>query len=308
MIRRITQFTALALALALPLTACDDEPTFPPGSGRVSLSLTDAAGDIQAAVVTISEIYLQGDSGEVVLLDEETTTDLVTLANDIQTLVDEEVVPDGVYGQLRFVITGAYIQVDNGDETSSVYATADYAHVPEELTVDGTLICPSCAQSGLKVDLPADTEVSGNLLELLADFDVSESFGHQAGNSGNWVMHPVIKVSAIEAVGSIVARLQLADTVTLPVIDEIQLTLGDFRARLANADGDETELALTDDDEDGIYEAEFTALPPGEYTLEFVAATGVNVTLDIEVPAVVEVEAGEQAEVGAVVTSSVATG
>jgi hypothetical protein len=30
------------------------------------------------------------------------------------------------------------------------------------------------------------------------DFDVAESFGKQAGQSGKWVMHPVLKGSVVE--------------------------------------------------------------------------------------------------------------
>jgi hypothetical protein len=60
--------------------------------------------------------------------------------------------------------------------------------------VTGDLQMPSFAQSGLKVNLPGDaiTVEGDDQRILLVDFDVSKSFGHQAGNSGKWVMHPVI--------------------------------------------------------------------------------------------------------------------
>ena len=62
--------------------------------------------------MTIDEIYLQGSDGRTVLRDRDTTVNLLTLANDAATLVDEAIVPAGSYEQLRFVISGAYIEVE----------------------------------------------------------------------------------------------------------------------------------------------------------------------------------------------------
>ena len=89
MARRIAEYAALALALALPLAACDSDSGVDADTGRVSILLTDAAGDVEAAVVTISKIYLQGEGGEVVLMEGAVTTDLLTLANDAATLVED---------------------------------------------------------------------------------------------------------------------------------------------------------------------------------------------------------------------------
>ena len=58
---------------------------------------------------------------------------------------------------------------------------------------------PSYAESGLKVVLNGDAlEVVGAQKVLLVDFDVEQSFGHQAGQSGQWVMHPVLTGGEIE--------------------------------------------------------------------------------------------------------------
>lgn len=180
--------------------ACDNNSD-PGETTQVRVLLTDAPGEIEAAVVTISEVYLQGgDEGRVTLRDDEFTTDLLTLANDFAVLVDGADVPSDVYGQLRFVITGAYIQVDNGDETSSIFATSeDYAGLPEGAVVDGVLQTPSFDQSGLKVNLPQEElALEGESTTWLVDFDVAESFGQEAGGSGQWVMNPVITGTAVE--------------------------------------------------------------------------------------------------------------
>ena len=47
------------------------------------------------------------------------TTDLLTLANDVATLVDGAVIPAGPYSQLRFVITGGYVDV-----AGAIYASS----------------------------------------------------------------------------------------------------------------------------------------------------------------------------------------
>lgn len=187
----------LATALLVPLLACGDSTS--PGSAHLSVLLKDAPGPIQSAVVTISEIYLQGgEGGRLVLSTEATTTDLLTLANDTQTLVDNATIPAGTYSELRFVITGGYIDVQDDDAcdpaqtvcSTSIYATAGYA-TPKAPA--GELQMPSFAQSGLKVTLPGDAlTLTGDQNVLLVDFDVSQSFGHQTGGSGSWTMHPVL--------------------------------------------------------------------------------------------------------------------
>lgn len=182
---------AITLGAIAPLTGCSDSTSA--GNAKLSILLTDAPGDVKTAVVTIDEIYLQG-SGRVVLMDQPVTTDLLTLANSTAELVKDAVVPAGSYGQLRFVVSGAYIEVENGDGTTSIYATSpDYAGLPPGAQVAGTLETPSFDESGLKVNVPDGAlHLAAEEKILLVDFDVSQSFGHAAGGSGQWVMHPVI--------------------------------------------------------------------------------------------------------------------
>src|SRR5690606_35628407 len=121
-----------AVAALAIVGACTEGPTSTRMS-RVNLLLTDAPGDVLAAVVTIEQIYLQGsdaegEGGRIVLRDEAVTTDLLTLVDDTQLLVDDVEVPEGMYGQLRFVISGGYIEVENDDGSTSIYASStDYA-------------------------------------------------------------------------------------------------------------------------------------------------------------------------------------
>jgi hypothetical protein len=187
---------SLAALLALGLAACEDVGGT--DTTRLTILLTDAPGDVTEAVVTISEIYLQGGndstsaSGRVVLRSEPVTTDLLTLVDDVATLVDSMAVPSGSYSQLRFVIEGAYLTVE-GTSGPLVYATAGYAEAPVQ--VDGTLMCPSCSQTGIKVSVPGGINLDGGAQTLIVDFDVADSFGQEAGQSGKWVMHPTLKAA-----------------------------------------------------------------------------------------------------------------
>ena len=286
---------SLLLAAFLPL-ACSDSSG--PGDGhRMTIQLTDAAGDVEAAVVTISEVYLQGTGGRVTLSDDAVTVNLIDLANSTAILVDEAVVPEGTYSELRFVITGAYIEVENATGGTDIYASSpSYSGLPAGATVTGDLQMPSLGQSGLKVQLVngADLEVTEDQ-DILVDFDVSQSFGQAAGQSGMWVMNPVIKGGVLSEAASFTATLSLGQGVTLPTVEGLAVTLGQFKADLNGE-----EMDFTDSDNDGTYEAQFRFLLPGTYDLEIVAPTGVTITTNPASP--IEVTVGTSATATLAVT------
>jgi Domain of unknown function (DUF4382) len=286
----------VALAAPVLLLACGGQ-----GTGKVSIRLTDAPGDFISAVVTISRIELVGSGGTVVLSDTPVTTDLLTLANDAVDLVTSAVVPVGNYGQLRFVITGGCIEVEQAGGGALIYAsTPGYEGLPEGAVVAGTLKMPSFAESGLKVNLPGGFHVGTDSHVLLVDFDVAQSFGHEAGGSGDWVMHPVVKAVELELSGAVNVSLALAPGVTLPG----SATLGQFRAVLTNAGGSAETLPLTDAG-GGTFTASFRYLIPGTYSLTFTPAPGVtSFTTDPPVPPTITVASGLPTTASFVVTSA----
>jgi hypothetical protein len=196
------QFRALsraALAAAVLTVGCGDGQS-PGGTSRLSILLTDAPGDILEAVVTLEAVQLVGDDGVLTLTESATTVDLLTLADATADLVTDATVPSGTYTQLRFIVSGAYIAVENDDGSSSLYASSpDYAGLPAGAGVTGQLQMPSLSQTGIKVTLADDAlTLTGDAKVLLVDFDVEQSFGQLAGQSGLWVMHPVITGGEIE--------------------------------------------------------------------------------------------------------------
>jgi hypothetical protein len=284
-----------ALAFGLVTAGCGG------GESTVTIKLTDAPGDFKAAVVTISEVYLQGEGGRVVLRDTPATTNLVSLANDTADLVKDAVVPAGSYKELRFVISGAYIEVEQADGSTRIYATSnDYAGLPADAKVAGILQTPSFSSSGLKVKFDGDVEVSGEQKVILVDFDVSQSFGKERGQGDKWVMKPVVKGADITFSGSVTVTLTKDAAVTLPTIDGHPVTLADFKATLRTtesstdgaAEAAAEELALTDTNNDGVFEAQFKFLVPGNYEINFVGPAGVSFTTNPAVPALVTIGSG----------------
>ena len=302
-----SSFAALLAVALLPLVGCGG------GEGKLSVLITDAPGDnIKTAVVTISEIYLQGGEGDddtggdddirkgnddkggrVVLLDEPVTVSLLELANKTAELVSEAVVPNGDYSEIRFVITGGYIEAKNADGSTSIFATSnDYAGLPAGAQVSGGLHMPSYGSSGLKVKFTEKLTIEGEQKILLVDFDVAQSFGKEAGGSGRWVMSPVIKAAEVTASGSINVTLAKNANVTLPVVDDRQVVLGDFRAVIISSAGSREELPLADANGDGTFEASFKFLIPGSFTVSIAGPAGVTFTTSPGGPVTVELGSG----------------
>lgn len=302
MLCRSSQFISYVLAIALFTGACADNSTGPDGinggNGKgVTLLLTDAPGDVEAAVVTISEVFFIGNGGaRINLLSQPFTGDLLTLQNAVATMVQGVEVPAGSYSDLRLVVTGAYIEVESEGGGSRIFASSPtYAGLPAGANVAGTLHMPSFGSSGLKVKLPGGKlDVGAGETIVLIDFDVKESFGHEAGKSGKWVLSPVVHATNVTFGGNVVARLQLGTGVTLPLLNGQQVTLGAFSAVLTPVGGGTSRtVVFTDANGDGIFEAMFKGLVPGQYTITFLFPTGVVGTFGTALPLTVTVASNQ---------------
>ena len=303
--RRIIQLAGVALGLlALAVAACSDDG-MSSGTGQLSVVLKDAPGDIKAAVVTISEINLQGSGGKLVLSSNEVTTDLLTLSTDVATLVQDATVPAGNYTELRFVITGGYIEVDNGNGTSSIYASdPNYAGLPPGATVAGNLHMPSFSQSGLKVTLPG---------QPAHDFERRPEASHggfrrvpelraclpEARVSGSCT--PVIKADDMSATGGARVAVTLDAGVTLPGTS----VLSEFSVTLTGSDGIPRTVSLDDSDGDGTFEAVYAFLAPGDYNVTIQAPAGVTAfTTTPALPVTLTVQSGQTATESFTITSA----
>ena len=210
----------LALAILLPMAACEDDGVTGPEDGMATLSiyLTDAPGDVAKVWVELIGLTAQGgEGGPVELLEEPTDLVLLTdLVGTVELLQVNTGLDATTISQLRLVVGDAVLE----DKDGVVYAKGD----PDLLALgfseepDGELHCPSCSQSGIKVKVPNDEmEVEEGAAAMVLDFDVAQSFGHKAGNSGKWIMHPVIKgtlVGDADGDGDVLDDLGLANSIS----------------------------------------------------------------------------------------------
>lgn len=211
-----------ALAGTLLLGACEGSPgSLEPGGARLTVQLTDAPGDLREARVKLGKVVLQGrETGDSTSGRQEFTVaagdwiDLLALSGGkLQELVGGAEVQPGTYSQLRLVVDGAYVVTRDG----RVFATPGAA-LPAGTVADGELVCPSCGQSGFKVKFPGGIQVQ-DATTLVVDFDVNQSFGHEAGKSGKYVLKPVLigaRKSGGTVLGSIAGTVALAQGVTIP--------------------------------------------------------------------------------------------
>jgi hypothetical protein len=208
---------ALATSCAF-LTACDSDPAGPGDGARLSIYLTDAPGDVERAWVEIVEISVRsGDDRETFVPEVVGLIELTDLVDELQLLVDDEELEPGDLDEIRLVIGDGVLEAKSGE----VYVLGN-PDLPDDLEATGELQCPSCQQSGIKIKISNDDlELEEGDFALILDFDVAQSFGHRAGNSGRWVMHPVIhgELVAVEDVDDNLDDVEgvvVAGVVTVP--------------------------------------------------------------------------------------------
>ncbi|HEU0055436.1 MAG TPA: DUF4382 domain-containing protein [Longimicrobium sp.] len=255
-----------ALAVAT-LAACDGGGSGTgAGTPRLTVRLTDAPGDLKEAWIKVEKVHLQGTtasdstSGRVTLMETPTGwVNLLTLSGgNFASLANGVAVPAGTYSELRLVVCDAYVVT----RTGAVYATPGTA-LPAGVTATGTLRAPSACQSGFKVKLPGNSlTLESESTILSVDFDVSQSFGHQAGNSGAWVLHPVMSATAVGFSGTINGTVTVAAGVTLPACGGAAVDVTKFVPRAVTG-ADSVSAAVS---AGGQYAM---AVAPGTYTMAY---------------------------------------
>ncbi len=193
------QLFLLTLLFAGGFIACssdDDSVDESVGTARVSVELTDAPGNYDEVWVEIVDVMVQLETeSELAGVDEEGwislgniktgTYDLLTLTGGMTELLADSEIPAGNLQQMRLVLGSG-----------------------NEIVVDGvsyTLKTPSADQSGLKLNVNEELE-AGQHYNFILDFDVAQSVV-KTGDTGNYNLKPVIRVSAEENSGTIVGSV-----------------------------------------------------------------------------------------------------
>lgn len=238
----VLSFSLITLMCFL-LTGCSDNDDSNNGTSRVMVRMTDAPGDYDAVNIDVQDIMMKastdtGDEGWVSIKNNEFTPgvyNLLDLTGGVNILLADNIVPSGYLGQIRLVLGTNNTVVKNG--------------------VTYPLNTPSAQQSGLKLNVN-QTLVGGVIYEFLLDFDVEHSIVVQAGGSGNYNLHPVIRVSTEATSGVIKGRIS-------PVLTGYQV--------LASVQvGDTTVSAYAD--EAGLFQ--LNGIPAGTYTVTLTPETG----------------------------------
>lgn len=227
------RFLLLASLVCVLLTSCnssdgDDSSQ----TSKVSVRMTDAPGDYDEVNVEVLDVKIKsnsetGEDGWVSIGNiKPGIYNLLDLTGGVNVLLADNEVASGYLGQIRLVL---------GDKNTVVKDGVTYP-----------LKTPSAQQSGLKLKVN-QTLTAGATYDFLLDFDVEHSVVVEAGNSGNFNLHPVIRVST---------------TATSGIIKGI-VTPFNFQSVVSIQVGDTTVSAYTN--ESGVFQ--LNGIPAGTYSV-----------------------------------------
>ena len=194
---------------SLFFTSCNNDGSDPSQTSVMKVRLADAPGDYKEVNLDVRDIMIKSnsntdDQGWVSIGNlpaEGKIYNMLTLTGGVSALLADKVVPSGYLGQIRLLL---------GDKNTVVLK-------------DGTsypLNTPSAQQSGLKLNVN-QTLMAGATYDFLLDLDVAHSIVVQAGTSGNYNLHPVVKVSTSATSGVIkgtIANIAVAKQVLVSVV------------------------------------------------------------------------------------------
>lgn len=197
--RVIQLFSALAIATIFTFSCQKNSGTA--DQPRLQLRLTDnPPTGIKEVWVDIQQVeIIVGDSSHPVTLTgvHAGVYNLLDLTGGKDTLLADALIPAGTISQIRLIL---------GDNNYIVTPTGEKI----------ALKTPSAQQSGLKVQL--HQEVSGGMLyRLVLDFDVARSLVF-AGNSGNVILKPVLRVLSFVPSGGNISGVVAPDSALTTVI------------------------------------------------------------------------------------------
>ncbi|MBS1666588.1 MAG: DUF4382 domain-containing protein [Bacteroidetes bacterium] len=187
----------LLLAFSILSSSCSRNQT---GAGsntaKVEIRLTDSPfPQVKGVWVDVQQVEIvMGDSSKPILLSatHPGVYNLLDFTNGKDTLLTDANLPSGTISQLRLILG-----------SNNYIVTNDGTQIP--------LKTPSAQQSGLKVQVHQDV-VGGILYRLVLDFDAGRSIV-QAGNSGNYILKPVLRIVSLQSSGGDIKGIIVPDSV-----------------------------------------------------------------------------------------------
>lgn len=179
-------------AVLFLLSSCDvsDDGSSNTPNGTLQVYLTDAPANYEAVWIDIQEVRIhvneegdidEDDEGWITISDDPMKVNLLELTNGELEALGETELEEGIYSQIRLILGDDNEIVKNG--------------------ITHSLDTPSAQQSGLKLNVNTEIE-GGRIYTLLLDFDASRSIV-EAGNSGKYLLKPVIRAVSFAETGAI---------------------------------------------------------------------------------------------------------
>ena len=171
-------------------------------TARVQLKLVDAPGDYLEVNIEIVDIQYNSSEDEGgwksfgTAEDYPINVDLTELTAGNSLILADTIIASGMMNQIRLILS---------DNNNLVYEDQDGQEMETHLDT------PSAQQSGLKLKLNEELE-PGYSYTFILDWDVQKSIVN-AGNSGKYILKPVIRVNTEVNSGSIMGKVEgdLAD-------------------------------------------------------------------------------------------------
>jgi len=170
------------------------------GSGDLAVSLTDSAGSYKAVYITIEsvEVHTGGNDNnkknwQTIPMDIN-TINLCELTNGVFEELGSIKLWSGKYTQMRLHLNETPEDTDELNILSQKHPYANYVILEDDTQHE--LKIPSGFQSGVKI-VKGFTINENETTEIILDFDAMRSV-IEAGNSGQWLLKPTIKVGELK--------------------------------------------------------------------------------------------------------------
>lgn len=220
-------------ALALFIAGCSTSPQSDTGTLQVRMvdAPIDNAKEVNVVINSVQVNNTETDTGWVTINEPEKTYNLLDLTNGAYAVLGEAELEAGTYEQIRLILDseGNNIVFQNGETVS--------------------LFIPSGTQTGVKLNVNAEIE-PGFTYTLILDFNASKSVV-KAGNSGRYLLKPVIRATNLATTGKIAGTVLPAEAA----------------AKVHAIAGEDTLTTTFADTTDGTYE--LVGIGEGVYTVAF---------------------------------------
>jgi hypothetical protein len=193
--KRSMFFIVCIMGALLFLGSCSKNDKSTGTNSRLQVSLTDGPDpSVKEVWVDIQQIeILMGDTSKPLILNgsHPGLYNLLDFSDGKDTLLADATIPPGTISQIRLIL---------GDNNYII--TKDDVKIPMKT--------PSAQESGLKVQV--HQEVTGGILyRLTLDFDAGKSIV-KAGNSGNYLLKPVLRIFSLIPSGGDIQGVVMPDS------------------------------------------------------------------------------------------------